>query len=548
MFSKLNYLSNKINIYQVSKPNKAQSFDIADANHRIEAISLKAVEKILGTNEAKELSTKYQRAPITNNDLLSDMFRNNSTGVPRCTDPHYLKALDHVKKLSTPSKPLKTIHFTGTRFYPLNNTGSAELPYVKDPKFKAHIDRRYNAGKIENRKLTKGNGINYIHTKERVKVHQIKDKVLTFDQALHDTRMHARSHLTLATQEPKIRAVYGVCCTILFVEIMLLWPLMESLKKMNSFIAWGYETFNGGLERLRQEAIGYTYHFSLDFSTFDKLIPFWLIDDVHSLWNSFYELGPYYVDDPRYPNPSTDPSRILNLWEFLNYSVKHQVYRAPDGSRYKRNHSGIPSGLLQTQLLGSFCNAIMVLSALSHIGIDLNDIYFKILGDDGHYSIILKYQLTQKNLDNIRDYCQQHFNAIINVEKSTFNCGGENIQFLSYKFDNGCVRRVHDDLIGKLLLPESAHLTVQTTKSRALGVLVANLGYSREIHLICLDILEHLSNVEADHSQLDWYDRQKYESIFKLLHTAPLRQELFTLARTVKIDSTQSNFDKYIRD
>jgi hypothetical protein len=513
------YEFNNINIYQVTPPNSKHSFQINDANHKVEKIALKAVEKILGQNQAQIEQSKYQRAPITNEALITDMFRNNTTGLPRCTDSHYRKALEYVTNLTRPTKPLKTIHFTGTRFYPLNNSGSAELPYVKNPKFKRHILKRFNDGAIANQKLTKGNGINYILTKERVKVHQIKDKILTPQQALYDTRMHARSHLTLSTLPAKIRAVYGVCCTLIFVEIMLLWPFLAHLRASNSFIAWGYETFNGGLERLRREVTGYSYHFSLDFTTFDKLLPFWLIDDIHSIWKSFYDIGPYYEDDPRYPNPSTDPNRILNLWEFLNHGVKHQIFRAPDGSRYARRHSGLPSGLLQTQLLGSFCNVIMVLSALSSIGIDLDDISFKVLGDDGHYSVVFKYQLTQQNLKDVADYCLTHFNAIINVEKSTFNSGSENLQFLSYQFHNGAIRRVHDDLIGKLLLPEHSLMTVETTKSRALGILVANLGYSREIHLICLDILEHLASIDFNHEHFDWYDKQKLDAIFKALRS-----------------------------
>jgi len=547
MFHRHTYEFNKINISQITPPNPKHSFTINDANHKVEKIAFKATSKILGTNLASEIADSYQRAPITNNLLIDDMFRNNSTGVKRCTNEHYLKALSHVTNLSRPDKPLKTIHFTGTRMYKLNNTGSAELPYVNDSKFKAHVKRRYDAGLIENQKLTKGNGKDYILTKERVKVHQIKDKILEPQEALYDTRMHARSHLTESSLPPKIRAVYGVCCTLIFIEIMLLWPLIAELRAKNSFIAWGYETFNGGLERLKNDVLGYTYHFSLDFSTFDKLIPFWLIDDVHDIWQSFYDIGPYYEDDPRYPNPSTDPNRILNLWEFLNYSVKHQVFRAPDGSRYKRRHSGLPSGLLQTQLLGSFCNAIMVLSALSLIGVNLNDVHFKVLGDDGHYSIILKYRLTPTNLRDIADYCLLHFNAIINVEKSTFNEGSDSLQFLSYRFHNGAVRRVHEDLIGKLLLPESSQLLVSTTKSRAMGILIANLGYSREVHLICLDIIEHLSNVEEDFSNLDWYDKQKFESALKDLRSIPTRESLFQLARTIKYSLGDPEFIKYIR-
>nr|UUV42386.1 MAG: RNA dependent RNA polymerase [Palkane alphapartitivirus 1] len=142
---------------------------------------------------------------------------------------------------------------------------------------------------------------------------------------VHDIRMHARSHLTKVDKEDKVRAVYGVPCTVIYAEIMIFWPLMAHLKSQeNSFIAWGYETFRGGLEKLRLEVHNYDVHLSLDFSTFDKLIPFWLIDDIYQIFISLYELGPYYEDDPDYPDPATNPQRIKNIWEFVLFLLNIQ--------------------------------------------------------------------------------------------------------------------------------------------------------------------------------------------------------------------------------
>jgi hypothetical protein len=542
------YEFTKINIHQVNPPNPKHSFRIASSNQQVEHIAHKAVEKIYGPNQAQDFVEQFKRGAVSNQALLEDLHKNNSTGVPRCEDPSYLKALTFIKDLTNPKDKLKTVHFTGTRNYPLNNSGSAELPYVTDPQFKKYVHNLYKARHIENSSLSKGNGKNFILEKERVKVHQLKDGTLKPVQAFHDTRMHARSHLTLTSSVDKIRAVYGVCMTIILIEIMLLWPLMTILEESNSFIAWGFETFKGGLERLKQETAGYTYHFSLDFSTFDKLIPFWLIDDIHDMWKSFYDIGPYYMDDPNYPNPFTTPERIDRLWEAMNYFVKRSIYRAPDGSRYSRNHSGITSGLLQTQILGSFANAIMVISALIHIGIQTSDIYFKCLGDDGTFSISVLHILPQDALNEISNYCKTHFNAIINIDKSIFNLGSDNLQFLSYKFYNGAVRRVNDDLIGKLLYPERAHFDVTTTKSRALGIIVANLGFDPLIHAVCVDILEYLKDVELTSKGLDWYDFEKLKFIYDLFKSRPpTREELFQISKSPTRKTFVSNFRKYIR-
>jgi len=543
---KYTYEYNTINITQVTPPNNKLSFKIPDSNEKLEKIAYKAVEKIYGCNQAYEYSQQYFRASSSNQALINDLYKNNSTGVPHCQDPSYLKALAHISQLCKPPSPLKHVHFAGTRNYDLNKSGSAELPYVTDPKVRRAVTKLYQAGEITNNSLSKGNCFNIILMKERGRIHQIKYKELKYEQLMYDTRMHARSYLSTLLKE-KLRAVYGVFCTLIFVEIMTLWPLIAFLKSTDSMIAWGYETFKGGLERLRQNVIGFTYHFSLDFSTFDKLLPFWLFDDVYTIWMSYYEFGPYYEDDPRYPNPSCDPNKLYNLWEYMNFCLKHQFYRAPDGSRYKRSHSGLPSGMLQTQLLGSFCNAIIVLSALAHIGIDLDTVYFKVLGDDGHFSIVLKYSLTPKNLEDIAKYCKFHFNAIINVDKSVFQVGSEHLQFLSYKFHNGAVRRVTDDLICKLIYPERANFNVQTTKSRAFGIMIANLGYDPLIHAVCIDILEYLENVELTDKGLDWYDRTKFIEIMKSFKGFPSRSDLFKLARTPKYEYGDPNFIKYIR-
>nr|UUV42347.1 MAG: putative RNA dependent RNA polymerase [Hanko alphapartitivirus 1] len=431
--------------------------------------------------------------------------------------------------------------------YDLNKSGSAELPYTQDSSFKKHVHERFLKGEIVNEALTKGNGENFILFKERGKLHQIKDQILPNEKLLHDIRMHARSHLTTSDSDDKVRAVYGVPCTVIYAEIMIFWPLLAHLKTQeNSFIAWGYETFRGGLEKLRREVHDYDIHLSLDFSTFDKLIPFWLIDDIYQVWMSLYEFGPYYEDDPDYPNPKTEPQRIKNIWNFVQYAVKHSVYRAPDGSRYKRKHSGFPSGLLQTQLLGSCCNYVMIVTCLNKLGFSENDFSIKVLGDDSCISL-----RTQKPpFDIIRDISQiskRLFNARINADKSTYSVGTSNLQFLSYKMTNGAVTRVNDDLLGKLIYPEKAHFTRETTKSRALGVLVSNLGYDEHVHIVCCNIINKLSEYSYTTRGLNWYDQKKLEIFKKYTKTLPSRHDLFIMALTPQPNLNDENFDKYIR-
>jgi hypothetical protein len=54
------------------------------------------------------------------------------------------------------------------------------------------------------------------------------------------------------------------------------------------------------------------------------------------------------------------------------------------------------------------------------------------------------------------------------ITKSVFK-----IQFLSYKFESNMVKRISDDLLGKLLSPEESNFDLRATKWKALKVLMA---------------------------------------------------------------------------
>ncbi|ASA47452.1 RdRp [Wilkie partiti-like virus 2] len=536
------------NIIRTSLPNKERSFRIPDANHKPEKFALKSIELIKGSKYADDVTQNYKRAEITNESLISDLYRNNGPGVPHCQDVSYIRALKLLSsKLLDNGEKLKTVHFTAVRMYDLNKSGSAELPYVEDAEFINYVHSRFRLGEIENLSLSKGNGWNMILEKERIKIHQIKDKRLPFIKMVHDTRMHARSHLTTVEKADKVRAVYGVCCTIILAEIMILWPLINRIKSMNDpFIAWGFETFRGGLQKIRERVCEYDVHLNLDFSTFDKLIPFWLIDDIHQVWKENYEIGPYYEDDPRYPRPKTTPERINNIWEFVNFSTKHTPYRAPDGSRYLRKHSGIASGQLQTQLLGSCVNYVIIVSALLDFGLSEDQFKVYVMGDDSLISI--RYVNDPKIiLSHISVYVKHNFNAIVNPDKCSISVGPDSIQFLGYKFKDGAITRVNNDLLAKLVYPEKAHFTLESTKSRAAGILLANLGYDLDIHVICCNILRKLESTAINLKGLNWHDRKRIEYYISNFIDTPTRDDLFRTALTPQDYPGDQNWRKFLR-
>lgn len=537
----------KSNIIRVNSSSEERMFRCPDANHKFEKFAVKAIEKVIGKDTADYICNNYKRGKITNETLISDMYRNNPDEVQYCNCPNYHKALKLLETRLSGKEKLYTVHFTGVRMADINKNGSAELPYVNNKEFKDYVKGRYLNNEIENQSLTKGNGWNMILEKERVHVHQIKDGTLPFKNFLYDIRVHARSHLTTVDKDDKVRAVYGVPCVMILIELMLLWPLSVRIKQdPYRFIAWGYETFNGGLEKLRQRVTPYNYHISLDFETFDKRLPFWLFKDIHTVWQSLYQLGPYYEDDPDYPNPFTTPERIDNLWKFMYFYITKACYRAPDGSRYKRNHSGLPSGLYQTQLLGSCCNWLIIVSALLSLGIPYYDFDVIVMGDDSSINFNTEFDISYV-LQYIANYARENFNAIINTEKCFYSVGNSELRFLKYKFKSGAVIRENDDLLAKLVIPEKANFDPRTTKARALGIMTANLGYNLQVDLVCRDILSTLSDVQLKTSDLDWYELLKLQYLDLDNVNIPDRNELLKLGLIPREYQGDENWTKFIR-
>uniref|UniRef100_A0A8J9SKC2 RdRp n=1 Tax=viral metagenome TaxID=1070528 RepID=A0A8J9SKC2_9ZZZZ len=524
-------MTNFNNIQKLSEPTREDGFKLPSINPRPELFAKKAIEKVAGHSVACATQEHYRRSSISKSAVLDDFLAGDIEYHECIYDDHFDEALTILKSELNPAERFKTVHFCGLRFIPFNKSSSPGLPYVNMKEFHEYVKYRFDTGKAPNKQLTKSNGLNIILDKERVKVHQIKEGQ-SYYELLPMTRIYARSHLVDKSEEDKVRAVYASPMTLQCVEMMLLFPMVNHLmNKEAPFIAWNYATFTGGLHKLQREFRSYESFVSFDFSKFDKRIPYSLIDKVHALWKSMYNLGPYYTDDPLYPRPSTDPIRIERLWTFMNDAIKHGIFVAPDGSKYKRRHSGLPSGAYQTQILGSCANYLMITSALLAVGLKPNQFKLKILGDDSCVAMNLPISEVPLLITKVAEYVSTHFNAIINAKKTTFGLLNYEVSFLSYTMLKGVVKRTRNDLLGKLMYPEDGQYQVQKTKSRALGIMIANLGHCRITHEVCAEILRTLTHVEYNLDELNYFDQERLAfAMNKFSDRIPDRSELAKLA------------------
>ncbi|KAM0688536.1 hypothetical protein COBT_000202 [Conglomerata obtusa] len=535
-FSNLKYLGRDadINCQLVGKPPN------------IEAYAKRVISEVLGHKHMQQIINTYHRCPKTLEHIYDELKRFQPEITKRTKHECYQRALKQLKMNINTNEKFKLINYDGTPYIPQNSTASAELPYIADTKFLAHVKKRFESGEIENDAPTKGNGMAYIFKNERGRIKAIMEGREGYENTCY-TRVHTKSPLT-KNDKFKMRLVAGTPYRTILVELMLIHPLNIYLQKKKNAIAWGYETYKGGLVRLRDEFSHFNSFISLDFSAFDKRVPHWLIEDIHDLWKSLCHLDQYYTDPSNKSPLRANPSEIERLWRYMTHAATREKCVMPDGHVFERQHSGFGSGLYQTQLLGSHVNFIMINSVMFACGFNASEFEVKVLGDDS--VIAFNYNGNLKDfLHIITKHLKNMFNAVVNVEKSVAYRGAENIQFLSYKIVQGEVRRIKDDLLARLLFPERYKYNKETTKTRAYGILIANFGVDPFIHDICIRILNLLKNVEINENAVPLYDRFRLQTMFKQISEGyPTRIELKKMATTYgTMYDNEYDFDQYFK-
>ncbi|KAM0688535.1 hypothetical protein COBT_000201 [Conglomerata obtusa] len=535
-FSNLKYLQSK----------ELKKFIEFTEPQKVEGFAEGAIKNVLGPIRLKQIIETYHRCPKNIKHINNELKRLQPEKIARPTCQNYQKALKQLKININIDKKFKVINFENTPYIPQNYASSAELPYIEDDQFREHVAKRLENKEIKNKRPTKGNGMAYIFKNERERIKAIMEGREGFINTSL-TRVHVISPLTKIEQF-KTRLVAGTPYRTILVELMLIHPLNIHLQKNKNTIAWGYEIYKGGLIRLRDEYSHFNSFINIDFSAFDKRVPHWLIEDIHDLWKSLCHLGEYYTDPSNKSPLRANPSEIERLWRYMTHAATREKFIMPDGHVFERQHSGFGSGLYQTQLLGSHVNFIMINSVMFACGFNASEFEVKVLGDDS--VIAFNYSGNLKDFLNIiTKHLKNMFNAVVNVEKSVAYRGAENIQFLSYKIVQGEVRRIKDDLLARLLYPERPFYDVETTKTRAYGILISNLGSNPDVHDICIRILDRLRNVKINEEKVSIYDRFRLQTIFKQhSHDYPTRIELKKMATTYgTLYDNEYDFDQYFK-
>lgn len=290
-----------------------------------------------------------------------------------------------------------------------------------------------------------------------------------------DCLAYVRSHVC-EIGENKVRAVWGYPATILFGEMVFALPLLEFYKANPSPFAYGLETAIGGMKKICKRMLAFKHFSGLDFKSFDKTTPRWLIEKAFKILEAninFVQYEEHGVADAR---------RMITMWRYVKRYFIETTIRTANGCRYKKT-SGIASGSYFTQLIGSICNYILCQwMCLDQLGSFAEDIIVQ--GDDSLMALHGVLSLRK---------CQDLMSTIgmeINMEKSQITTELQTMKFLGYRIGQGIPSKDHNEWMAALLFPERPDTMFNELQSRALGLYYANMCVDEKFSSICAGLVK----------------------------------------------------------
>lgn len=483
-----------------SKPaSEDRSYDVPTGPKTKLSHIAHALYKTLPTHEVDEVLKCYRRSDASAPALIADFMRCDVPRPPFVVDDVFKESWSEVIERFDPPMKYRPVHYCDTRAFPWTLNSSVEAPYSTDPAVSRWLEEEILLGKLPERtgrQKTFHNLMNYVYIRNRNLIHEIKEGRGLGDRFFAWNTAHARSHLVGVEDPDKIRMVHGVPKLFLQAEVMLLWPYLNYLSKWNTPLAWDMSMADGGMMKLSNEFFqgdNFNVFIAVDWKQFDKLVSFDMIDYVHNHWRSYLDLSRGYMPSADYPETSVTPYRIENLFRWMNQAAKHTPVRLPDGSEWKRSHSTLSSGMLQTQVLDSFINAAMTVTCLKDIGFHTQNMKYRILGDDGIVAAHLPSNLSIEDvLPRMATSALKRFGAIVNTEKSACQSELTGLTFLGYSFKNGYPVRSTSKLLAQLAFPER-YTSLEDMLARSVGIAMASCGQDSKVWKVCKDVFEYCS-------------------------------------------------------
>jgi len=234
--------------------------------------------------------------------------------------------------------------------------------------------------------------------------------------------------------------------------------------------------------------------------------------------------------------------KIDRLWLWMTESILSTPILLPNGELWTWKHNGFGSGFQQTQLLDSFCNAIMILTCLSALGVNINhpDFWARFQGDDSFIKFLeLMYQIYGPHfLSMLSEAAKFYFNAKLSSDKSQISDRLSGMSVLSYFNHYGMPYRTEEDLLRHLFFPEH-YQDLNGLAASALGLAYANCGHHARFHMLCQYIYLKLTKEKKYQPKLKSIQWMIRSEIFPSLEDAigtgfPTREHLLEMVSLPK--------------
>lgn len=443
-------------------------FEVKASPIDAERVVIKAATKFMTEEEVKTIKTYYRRSKMDIDALIKDVHSCNIQEQDVDITGNFVIALKYVelKLFPTPEK-YKPVSLTDIDQYPWKKGVSACEPYFSEKKYKDIVLDKFRKGIITSNRSSFGNLYDEILTDTKnIQDSIAKSRKPIGDIGVYDTLAFARAHLVSEEDPDKIRFVFGCPKPMVITECQFFWPIFARMKRdhKSHCLAWGYETLTGGIRKLTHELRDSpegTY-LALDWKQFDKRTYFSIIDEVYKMWKNHIDFDHGYK--PTHAKPVYTPEECLDIsmkmkkmYQWINYMAKFSPIRTPDGSRYQRQFAGVPSGLFLTNYLDSTVNAVVLVTLLLDIGVQLDQIdIMRVMGDDSFIKLNIPYWKFEYDqlFDALASRARRRFDFVLSIKKSFCGPHIDGIKILGFEVRNSMPVKPPTELLASLAHPE----------------------------------------------------------------------------------------------
>ncbi|UHK03037.1 MAG: RNA-dependent RNA polymerase [Guiyang partitivirus 1] len=312
----------------------------------------------------------------------------------------------------------------------------------------------------------------------------------------HPTLMFTRNHVSPSDREGELkqRPVYCVDDLFLRIEAALAFPLLIQARDELSAIMQGLETMRGANCYLDTISQTYKTYFTIDYKSFDQTIPLKLVTLLFSdvipdlaIVNLGYTKKWGDLDNKEHQDIAQG---FQNLLKFMEQWMTEMTFVTGDGFAYKREHAGIPSGMLFTQVNDSIVNLFMIIDSLIAYGCtddEIDQMKFFIMGDDNCIFSQWPMQKIERFSLFLPEYLHSRWKTYTHPDKNILTSDRRKISTLSYECNQGYPVRPIEKMVAQLVYPERG-FDEKLMSYRAIGAAYASSGCNKQFYEFCKDI------------------------------------------------------------